>query len=852
MKLSPTLSWCQFQQTVDQQGLGLLQVRLNKDCCMKVVIDYKAMSIDEKGVKEVVRSFKKKGSEIVAIDVPGIVKKSSGVAYKEVSLSFADSQIVTLRVSEKNAVFQAVLNGRVVPIKNQDNLEKAVIELIDMMDAGRKAFVKKLEARKMEVPQKATTSTSALRAELQAKRDGLKDSVESLERELSELRQVEETVPAEPESASNQADGEKIAPDTAASQDDNRFADTGYIAGSRKEMAASFIRDAGKNKRQLGVTDIDWLAIEENPREAGAVIVKANVIGETDYEALVDGGMKPATAFLISKVYASIAPKPVTDSPKARKAYVRGIETLRKNLEAMKEPEEVSNYLRNTVYEEMTEPQYTAEEIELREQLLRDYKNGKPDAKLKWLEIRKAALERTKQEGDLYAAWNSLGERFVGVVKHRFNTGSKAFNDAVKEAKYRGKPDSLDWAQKKQTKKAESDSESSETKKPRFELFVSDSYERIGGRTVSVDSTKALKDQFGLRDIQSGNWVLKDKASAEFHVTRSAEAFADMADILGIEDSKISIGGRLAMAFGARGKAGARAHYESVHRVINLTKMNGGGSLGHEWFHAFDNLLVEKMGLGVSGAGDFLTEAPELAGETPVAKAFSALVSAMKVGSIVVDRVVKYDMRDIEVLKYNLKVRNSFLVKLTSAKDFQEAFEMINDPSKAYKKGAKEQFERLAAAHFGGDYASSMTAKEKLNETEFYRNALMLDGDKKKKYWSTNLEMAARAFSSYLEDKLEQQGRKNDYLSNHANNDVNAYGFINAKPFPEGEERERINAAFDALFAVVKQENVMDSIIEMLDNDETCDREKEVLGTDFDFDLLNASDIELADEDFEV
>lgn len=42
---------------------------------MKINIDYKTLSTEEKGVKELVRTFKKKGAEIVAIDVPDKVKK---------------------------------------------------------------------------------------------------------------------------------------------------------------------------------------------------------------------------------------------------------------------------------------------------------------------------------------------------------------------------------------------------------------------------------------------------------------------------------------------------------------------------------------------------------------------------------------------------------------------------------------------------------------------------------------------------------------------------------------------------------------------------------------------------------
>ena len=68
----------------------------------------------------------------------------------------------------------------------------------------------------------------------------------------------------------------------------------------------------------------------------------------------------------------------------------------------------------------------------------------------------------------------------------------------------------------------------------------------------------------------------------------------DMAAILDINPKAISLNGELGLAFGARGKGGvnpAAAHYEPDKVVINLTKMNGAGSLGHEWLHALDNMF---------------------------------------------------------------------------------------------------------------------------------------------------------------------------------------------------------------------------------------------------------------------
>ena len=63
------------------------------------------------------------------------------------------------------------------------------------------------------------------------------------------------------------------------------------------------------------------------------------------------------------------------------------------------------------------------------------------------------------------------------------------------------------------------------------------------------------------------------------------------------------------------------------------------------------------------------------------------------------------------------------------------------------------------------------------------------------------------AFQAYVEDRSEEKGLKNDYLSWGADNAH--YALFNEKPFPEGEERERINKAFDELFEVFRKTGVL-------------------------------------------
>lgn len=90
----------------------------------------------------------------------------------------------------------------------------------------------------------------------------------------------------------------------------------------------------------------------------------------------------------------------------------------------------------------------------------------------------------------------------------------------------------------------------------------------------------------------------------------------------------------------------------------------------------------------------------------------------------------------------------------------------------------------------------------KVTATEFYMQATEIDQGRASNYWSTRHEMAARAFSAYIEDTLKSKERASDYLSFGS---LNAYYvFEGIKPFPAGEERVTINKAFDEFFKVIK------------------------------------------------
>lgn len=112
-------------------------------------------------------------------------------------------------------------------------------------------------------------------------------------------------------------------------------------------------------------------------------------------------------------------------------------------------------------------------------------------------------------------------------------------------------------------------------------------------------------DAFGFKGVEFGNWVEQKKRQKDLN--DAYDALMDMAAILGVPPKAISLNGELGLAFGARGSGGigaAAAHYEQDKVVINLTKKEGAGSLGHEWWHALDNYFQRMR-----SKGEYATEA---------------------------------------------------------------------------------------------------------------------------------------------------------------------------------------------------------------------------------------------------
>ena len=99
-------------------------------------------------------------------------------------------------------------------------------------------------------------------------------------------------------------------------------------------------------------------------------------------------------------------------------------------------------------------------------------------------------------------------------------------------------------------------------------------------------TAERFRTEFGFRGVEFGNYVTQKERQRLLN--ECFDALHDMAEILGVSPRALSLNGQLGFAIGARGGAGAKAHYEPGKNVINLTKKNGWGALAHEWWHAMD------------------------------------------------------------------------------------------------------------------------------------------------------------------------------------------------------------------------------------------------------------------------
>ena len=153
-----------------------------------LLFTYEDLSVKDKATKQAGRYFSRAGATIVQQDVSTVAKRTSGVSYREMTLTFADSQQVVLRIKQSGDIFQVLLNGKLLPIKNQDDHAKAIAEIVQAMDAGRSKYQKLLAAAKVKPPAGIRTAAPKMEQVLTEKRDSLKAAIADVREQIAAVK----------------------------------------------------------------------------------------------------------------------------------------------------------------------------------------------------------------------------------------------------------------------------------------------------------------------------------------------------------------------------------------------------------------------------------------------------------------------------------------------------------------------------------------------------------------------------------------------------------------------------------------------------------------------------------------
>lgn len=380
--------------------------------------------------------------------------------------------------------------------------------------------------------------------------------------------------------------------------------------------------------------------------------------------------------------------------------------------------------------------------------------------------------------------------------------------------------------------------------RPTWERHVPDTVIREGGEEYTF-TDEGFLEAFSLRGVEYGNWMSQDDRRE--HTQAAGEAFLDLSAVLGVEPGDVSLNGRLALAFGARGRGGrAAAHYERDKKAINLTKYAGGGSLAHEWAHALDNILALASSGGEAHHNSYVSDSewapPGLQATPRLRDAFRAVGHAITTAPAP-PRIVSASPDDRERYRHDpygdwplqhlarlIRNHDGFDVQahLQAEVDKQiAALAAERAPSYRYDRVGNDMLRLVDFA--AREVKQPIEVRVPRHPSRQADSDYLVTANEMGPYWKRPHELFARAFEAFVNDELAERGMRNTYLVAGASEKDAAewgdsleafrkkYPGRKAAPHPRGEDRKRINAAMRDLVAAIRDEEWLAKAADLLD-----------------------------------
>ncbi len=575
---------------------------------------------------------------------------------------------------------------------------------------------------------------------------------------------------------------------------------------------------------------------KDNPAVAQKLVTKANLLPAFDFEAEHKNGVELPTAIMKKLIFDRIAPKPDGDTAEDRKAYMTSLNKLHRHFAGIKSWDN----MREAIGEFANLARKGSRVSEADDALNRRGRYGHSSY------VNTEYYQRALDEGLEAKAqmdFTPLGEKLESFFSD-YNSRERTMNTVKKNMK-----EGWDKYLNPETKPKKGGTPRGGEKKL-WERKAEAEHLRTGGRKTPVSKPEDMVKQFGIRGVEFGHWV--DDASGKYHLQRSAEAFHDLADVLGIDDKDVSLNGRLAIAFGARGKGSALAHYEPDRKVINMTKYGGAGSLAHEWGHALDNIMYQYSHGGRESLGLASEDVDNMGDHDILLKGlYDNVMEAIRKPApgdkgaskkITLDSMEKPQpnyypemRREVQSGLSPEEVYNRWAKKFTDQRDREiraiQSNSLRNEQSKekAIKSAERKytanmnklphyvagEFHRKQNDWKSGGKPFKAEIEIPTGNSEYYQRMLDMQPGKKQNgahYWSSGAEMFARVFESYVQHKLDKGKRYNNYLV-HGTRERDV---VNSEaPFPKGKEREHMFMHMENLLEHVAKGKTLKKALEL-------------------------------------